>query len=57
MLSKGYKSKYLRLAGTEVFNSALSQTNYNIDGLAKGIYIVKAQINGQTIKAKVYKKN
>lgn len=54
---KATKVSIYDLAGTEVFNSALSQTNYNIDGLAKGIYIVKAQINGQTIKAKVYKKN
>ena len=54
---KAIKVSIYDLAGTEVFNSALSQTNYNIDGLAKGIYIVKAQINGQTIKAKVYKKN
>ena len=53
---KATKVSIYDLAGTEVFNSALSQTNYNIDGLAKGIYIVKAQINGQTIKAKVYKK-
>ena len=50
---KATKVSIYDLAGTEVFNSALSQTNYNIDGLAKGIYIVKAQINGQTIKAKV----
>lgn len=45
------------LAGGKVFESALSQTEYDMSSLAKGVYIVKAQIDGQTIKAKVYKKN
>ena len=45
------------LAGGKVFESALSQTEYDISSLAKGVYIVKAQIDGQTIKSKVYKKN
>ncbi|WP_262503305.1 T9SS type A sorting domain-containing protein [Prevotella intermedia] len=44
------------LAGSKVFESASSQDRYDISSLPKGVYIVAAQVNGQTIKAKVYKK-
>ena len=53
---KAEKVSIYDLAGSKVFESASSQDHYDISSLPKGVYIVAAQVNGQTIKAKVYKK-
>lgn len=53
---KAEKVSIYDLAGSKVFESASSQDRYDISSLPKGVYIVAAQLNGQTIKAKVYKK-
>lgn len=53
---KAEKVSIYDLAGSKVFESASSQDRYDISSLPKGVYIVAAQVNGQTIKAKVYKK-
>lgn len=45
------------LAGGKVFESASNQDCYDISSLPKGVYIVAAKVNGQTVKAKVYKES
>ena len=45
------------LTGEKVFESTSKQESYNVSNLSKGIYIVVAQIGGQNVKAKVYKKS
>ena len=54
---KAEKISIYDLAGEKVFESTSKQESYNVSNLSKGIYIVVAQIGGQNVKAKVYKKS
>lgn len=54
---KAEKISIYDLTGEKVFESTSKQESYNVSNLSKGIYIVVAQIAGQNVKAKVYKKS